>query len=295
VHPDGLVLHRLTPRTRLRVGPRGQAGEKDRPLGHQVHDDLPRLVLNEAALEGAAQIGASGGFASSDISKWLVWPSRFWSVGPSVSETVYDGGLRRSRTVQARAAYDESVASYRQSVLTAFREVEDNLAALRILEDEARVQRDAVQAAEESVRLTTDRYKAGTVSYLDVVVAQTAALTDARAAVDITARRLSASVLLIEALGGGWDGSALPSAGDVAAAAHRPPVGRRRVRARDGAGTAGHARGLPDGAAQAEPRMTPTPVRVAIVGANEGLQRKMRTTVWNKPTASWGHRSSSFA
>jgi NodT family efflux transporter outer membrane factor (OMF) lipoprotein len=157
-----------------------------------------------AAYYPTVTLSASGGFSNSDISKWFLWPSRFWSVGPSVSETVYDGGLRRGQTAQARAAYDEGVASYRQSVLAAFQEVEDNLATLRILEDEARVVAGAVDAAEESVRLTNDRYKAGTVSYLDVVVAQTAALANERAAVDVAGRRMSASVLLIEALGGGW-------------------------------------------------------------------------------------------
>lgn len=167
-----------------------------------------QIGVATAAYYPAVILSATGGFASSDISKWLIWPSRFWSVGPSVSETVYDGGLRRAQTAQARAAYDESVATYRQSVLSAFQEVEDNLATLRILEEEARVVTAAVDAAEESVRLEKDRYKAGTVSYLDVVVAQTLALVNERAAVDVAARRMSASVLLIEALGGGWNADA---------------------------------------------------------------------------------------
>ena len=121
-----------------------------------------------------------------------------------------DGGLRRAQTAQARAAYDQNVAFYRQTVLTGFREVEDNIAALRILENEAQVQADAVRAAEESVSLTTNQYKAGVVSYLNVVVSQTAALNNEVTAVSIQNRRLAASVLLIKALGGGWDASMLP-------------------------------------------------------------------------------------
>jgi outer membrane protein TolC len=125
---------------------------------------------------------------------------------------VYDGGLRRAQTDQARAAYDASVAGYRQTVLTAFEAVEDNLAALRILEEEARVQGDAVTAAEESVTLTTNQYKAGIASYLNVITAQTIALTNEITAVQVFGRRMTAAVLLIEALGGGWSSADLPSA-----------------------------------------------------------------------------------
>ena len=119
-----------------------------------------------------------GGFESSSLAKWFTAASRFWSVGPGISETVFDGGLRRAQTDSARAAYDATVATYRQTVLTAFQGVEDNLAALRILEEEAGVQDEAVKAAEKSVVLTTDQYKAGTVSYLNVITAQTIALTE---------------------------------------------------------------------------------------------------------------------
>jgi NodT family efflux transporter outer membrane factor (OMF) lipoprotein len=167
-----------------------------------------QIGVATAAYYPTVILSASGGFASSDISKWLIWPSRFWSVGPSISETVYDGGFRRAQTAQARAAYDESVATYRQSVLSAFQEVEDNLATLRILEEEAHVVAAAVDAANESVRLETDRYKAGTVSYLDVVISQAAALANEQTAVDVAVRRMSASVLLVEALGGGWNADA---------------------------------------------------------------------------------------
>jgi outer membrane protein TolC len=138
-----------------------------------------------------------------------------WAIGAAISDTVFDGGLRRAQTDQALAVHDATVASYRQTVLTGFQEVEDNLAALRILADEARVQDDAVKSAQESVTLTTNQYKAGTVSYLNVITAQTIALTSQITAVEILGRRMTAAVLLIRALGGGWDASRLPSAQDV--------------------------------------------------------------------------------
>ena len=164
----------------------------------------------EAAYYPAVTLTASAGFESSDLSHWLTWPNRFWSFGPSITETLYDGGLRGAQTDQARAVYDASVATYRQTVLTGFREVEDNLAALRILEQEAGVQGEAVKAAQQSVTFTTNQYRAGTVSYLDVIVTQTVALNNERTAIDILGRRMTASVLLIKSVGGGWDVSALP-------------------------------------------------------------------------------------
>jgi outer membrane protein TolC len=128
---------------------------------------------------------------------------------------VFDGGLRRAQKNQTLAAYDADVASYRQTVLTAFQEVEDNLAALRILEEEALVQEAAMKAAQQSVALTTNQYKAGTVSYLEVVVTQAVALANERVAVDILGRRMAATVLLVKALGGGWNASALSSAAGI--------------------------------------------------------------------------------
>jgi NodT family efflux transporter outer membrane factor (OMF) lipoprotein len=168
-----------------------------------------------AAFYPTVTLSAAAGFQSSSLSQWLTWPSRFWSVGPAISETVFDGGLRRAQTDQARAAYDASVATYRQTVLAAFQGVEDNLAALRILEDEAGVQSEAVRAAEQSVALTTEQYRAGTVSYLNVITAQTIALTNQITAVQILGRRMTAAVLLIQALGGGWKAADLPSAKEV--------------------------------------------------------------------------------
>ena len=125
--------------------------------------------------------------------------------------TAFDGGRRRAVSDQARAAYDESVANYRQTVLTAFQEVEDNLAALRILNNEAQAQQAAVAAAERSVQLSTNRYRGGVSSYLEVTTAQSVALADERAGVDILRRRMAASVSLIKALGGGWDSASLPT------------------------------------------------------------------------------------
>jgi NodT family efflux transporter outer membrane factor (OMF) lipoprotein len=165
-----------------------------------------------AAYYPTVTLSLSAGFQSGSVSQWFTWPSRFFSVGPSITETVYDGGLRRAQTLEARAAYDASVAAYRQTVLTAFQGVEDNLAALRVLEQESRVQDEAVAAAQQSVTLTTNQYKAGTVSYLNVITVQTIALNNQIAAVQILGRRMAAAVLLIQALGGGWSASDLPSA-----------------------------------------------------------------------------------
>jgi NodT family efflux transporter outer membrane factor (OMF) lipoprotein len=165
-----------------------------------------------AAYYPTVTLSFAGGVESGSVSQWFTWPSRFWSVGPSITETVYDGGLRKAQTDQARAAYDGSVAAYRQAVLAAFQGVEDNLAALRVLEEEARVQDEAVRAAQESVALTTNQYKAGVVSYLNVITVQTIALNDRITAVQLLGRRMAAAVLLIQALGGGWTAGELPSA-----------------------------------------------------------------------------------
>jgi NodT family efflux transporter outer membrane factor (OMF) lipoprotein len=165
-----------------------------------------------AAFYPTLTLSAAGGFRSTDSASWLTVPSRYWSVGAALAQVLFDGGLRSGVTAQARATYDSNVASYRQTVLTGFQEVEDNLAALRILEEEAAVQAEAVTAARQSVELTTNQYKAGIVSYLNVVAVQTVALNNERTAVGILGARLSASVLLVKALGGGWDASALVAA-----------------------------------------------------------------------------------
>jgi NodT family efflux transporter outer membrane factor (OMF) lipoprotein len=175
-----------------------------------------QIGVAESAFFPSLTLSASGGYESSQLSKWLTLPSRFWAVGPALAETLFEGGLRQAQTEQARAAYDANVASYRQTVLTGFQEVEDNLAALRILEREARVQEEAVQAARQSVALTTNQYKGGIVSYLDVIVVQAAALSNEISAANILGRRMVASVALIKALGGGWNAAELSTADSLA-------------------------------------------------------------------------------
>ncbi|HEY6008932.1 MAG TPA: efflux transporter outer membrane subunit [Geobacteraceae bacterium] len=168
-----------------------------------------QIGFAEAAYYPTISLSGAVGFEASDLAKWLDWPSRFWSLGASVSETLFEGGLRGAQTEQARAAYDATVATYRQTVLTGFQEVEDNLSTLRILEQEARVQEEAVSAARRTREIVTNQYKAGIVSYLEVIVAQAATLNNERTAIDIAGRRLSASVLLVKALGGGWHAASL--------------------------------------------------------------------------------------
>jgi NodT family efflux transporter outer membrane factor (OMF) lipoprotein len=156
-------------------------------------------------------LGASGGFESTSITTWFNGPSGFITGSASALVTVFDVGRRRAINDQAKAAYAQTVANYQQTVLTSFQEVEDGLAALRILENEAQVQSAAVSAAEHSLTLSTNRYKGGVANYLEVITAQSAALSDERTAVDIAGRRMAASVSLIKALGGGWNRSALPT------------------------------------------------------------------------------------
>jgi NodT family efflux transporter outer membrane factor (OMF) lipoprotein len=168
-----------------------------------------RIGVAEAAFYPNVTLSASAGLEAASPAKWLAWPARFWSVGPAVSEVLFDGGLRRAQTDQARAAYDAQVAAYRQTVLTGFQEVEDSLAALRVLEEEAQVQQEALAAARQTVDVVTNQYKAGTVSYLNVIVVQVIALSNEQAALNILGRRMAASVTLVKALGGGWDASAL--------------------------------------------------------------------------------------
>ncbi len=156
-------------------------------------------------------ITATGGLQSGSIVNWFTWPSRYWSVGPQALQTIFDYGRRRAQVQIAQAAYEAQVASYRQTALTAFQEVEDNLSTLRILEQESATQHEASIAAESSLQLSLNRYKGGLVTYLEVVTAQSTALTNERTEVDLVRRRMDASVLLIKALGGGWDVSKLPN------------------------------------------------------------------------------------
>ncbi|MGB6056291.1 MAG: TolC family protein, partial [Burkholderiaceae bacterium] len=165
-----------------------------------------QIGVAQAAYFPALTLSASAGFQSSSFANWLTLPNRVWAIGPALAQTLFDAGLRRAQSDAAIAAYDAEVAAYRQAVLTSFGEVEDNLAALRILEQEAQVQDEALQLARQSVLLTTNQYRAGTVSYLNVVTVQATALASENAALGILNRRLAASVLLIKALGGGWSG-----------------------------------------------------------------------------------------
>jgi NodT family efflux transporter outer membrane factor (OMF) lipoprotein len=168
-----------------------------------------QIGVAQAAYFPSLTLSADGGFSGSHLSNWLSWPSRFWSVGAALAETVFDGGLRGALTDEARASYDATVADYRQTVLTAFQEVEDQLAALRILEEEARVQDDAVKSSQKLTEITMNQYKAGTASYLNVITAQAAELSNERASLDILGRRMTASASLIKALGGRWNALSL--------------------------------------------------------------------------------------
>ena len=170
-----------------------------------------QIGFAKAAYYPTLTLSAAGGTEGSAIGNWVAWPSRFFALGPTLLETLYDGGLRHATTDQARAVYEANVAAYRQSVLTAFQEVEDNLAALRILEEENAKQQQAVESAERSTALSLNRYKGGLVTYFEVITAQSIALSDEITAVNILTRRMNSSVLLIKALGGGWDASSLPS------------------------------------------------------------------------------------
>jgi NodT family efflux transporter outer membrane factor (OMF) lipoprotein len=174
-----------------------------------------RIGVAKAAYYPLLNLTAAGGFESGVITTLLSGPSALWAVGPSALLTLFDGGRRRAASDQAIAAYDQTVASYRGTVLTGFQEVEDNLAALRILEKEAQTENEAVVAAQKSLELSITRYKGGVTSYLEVTIAQSAALVDERAAVDISMRRMVASVLLIKALGGGWNAANLPTSRDL--------------------------------------------------------------------------------
>ena len=198
--PIGLPSELLEQRPDIAAAERLMAAANAQ-IGVAVAAYYPTITLSGAA-----------GFEASSLAKWLAWPSRFWAVGATISEIVFEGGLRRAQTAQARAAYDATVASYRETVLTGFQEVEDNLAALRILEEENQVQDEAVKAARQSLAVAMNQYRAGIVSYLNVLVVQVIALNNEKTAIDIQGRRMVASVLLVKALGGGWNASALSSA-----------------------------------------------------------------------------------
>jgi NodT family efflux transporter outer membrane factor (OMF) lipoprotein len=190
-----------------------------------------RLMAQANAQIGVAQaayfptltLSAAAGFDSPTAANWLTWPARFWSVGPSLSETIFDGGLRSATLAQYRAAYDQAVATYRQTVLTAFQQVEDNLASLRILSQEIQQEDLAVSSAQRFVNLATDRYKLGLDPYLDVITAQTSLFSNQQTDATLRLQQLTASVQLIEGLGGGWESALLPTSGDIRAGKTQHP------------------------------------------------------------------------
>jgi multidrug efflux system outer membrane protein len=158
----------------------------------------------KAAFFPTVRIDGLAGFQSINSSTWFDWPSRFWSVGPSLQLPLFTGGANRAQLAATHAAYDENVADYRQTVLTAFAEVEDQLAAQRLLAAEWQAEHEAVRSAEHALGIANNRYKSGLVTYLDVVTAQADALVHERSAVELTGERLTAAVNLIKSLGGGW-------------------------------------------------------------------------------------------
>jgi NodT family efflux transporter outer membrane factor (OMF) lipoprotein len=169
-----------------------------------------QIGIADAAWYPTLSLSAIAGFQGTSALNWLTWPSRFWAVGPEFSETLFDAGRRRAAKQSALAGYDSAVATYRQTTLNAFGQVEDNLAVLHVLSTEAQQQDQATAAAQQTLQLFTNRYQGGVDTYLQVVVSQTTALNNERNDIDIMRRQLEASVLLIKALGGNWNRSQLP-------------------------------------------------------------------------------------
>ena len=194
VMPPGLPSELLERRPDIAAAER-QMAAANAQIGVAQAAYFPTLTLNGVF-----------GFRANTPQNWLVSPSRLWSVGPALAETLFDGGSRDAVKKQAEAAYDANVATYRQTVLNAFKEVEDNLSALRTLEAEAQTQDEAVQSSRLSTELTLNQYKAGTVNYLNVVTVQAMQHNNEATAVKILGQRLVAAVALVQALGGGWNG-----------------------------------------------------------------------------------------
>jgi NodT family efflux transporter outer membrane factor (OMF) lipoprotein len=181
----------------------------------QVAAANEQIGIAKAAFYPAVTFGGSAGSQAAAIADLLTAPTRLWSVGVQVAETLFDGGKRRAQVRLSQAAYDSTVANYRQTVLTGFEQVEDALAELRVLDQEAQVVDQAVAAARQSLDISTIQYRSGLTNYLQVITAQTNLLQNQRATVDLRSRRLVAGVSLIQALGGGWDSSQLPTTQQV--------------------------------------------------------------------------------
>lgn len=196
-----------------------------------------RLIAAANANIGIAQtayyptltLGATAELANANLAKLFTWGSRVWSTGPSINQTLFDYGKRDASVQSARASYDSAVNAYRQTVLTAFQQVEDNLSNLRVLAQEAQQLDSAVKAAEQSLQLEIDRYKAGTDSYLNVITTQTIALNDERSAVVLLGRRMVSAVNLMVALGGGWDTSTLPTPDQIRSRGMADPKNVQKV------------------------------------------------------------------
>jgi NodT family efflux transporter outer membrane factor (OMF) lipoprotein len=170
-----------------------------------------QIGIAKSAYYPTVTLSAGAGLESSSFTDWFTWPSRFWSIGAAAAETIFDAGLRRATVQQFEAQYDQTVANYRNTVLTAFQQVEDNLSSLRILSQEIHQQDSAVNSAQRNLDIATDRYKLGIDPYLNVITAQTTLLTNKQTAVTLRIQQINSSVQLVEALGGGWDRSQLPS------------------------------------------------------------------------------------
>ena len=182
-----------------------------------------QIGIAQAAFFPALTLAATAGLQASRITTWISWPSRFFSVGPTLAETIFDAGRRRAQVTQNLAAYDAAVAAYRQSVLTAFQQVEDSLSTLRVLAAESVVADESVKSADRALAVSTAQYKAGTTAYLTVLTAQGTALAAERTQIDLLTRRLEASVQLMVNLGGGWDTSQLPTKQDIVKTVNQPP------------------------------------------------------------------------
>jgi NodT family efflux transporter outer membrane factor (OMF) lipoprotein len=177
----------------------------------RVAEANEQIGIARAAYYPTVTLGGIAGPEGTSVANWFDWPSLFWAVGLSLTETLFDGGRRHATSEAAIANYDAMVADYRQTTLSAFQQVEDNLAALRILEQEVRQQHDAVVSSQETLRIFNDRYAGGVDTYLPVIIEQTLVLTNQRNEADILRRQMDASVLLVKALGGGWHARELPT------------------------------------------------------------------------------------
>ena len=201
--PLGVPSHLLERRPDIAAAERSMA-EANAQLGIAYAAYYPNVTLS-----------ASGGFESSSFTSWLSWPSRFWSIGTSLSETIFDAGLRRATVRQFVAVYSADVADYRQTVLTAFQQVEDFLAAERVLSQQTEKQKEAVGSAQQFFDLEYDRYQTGIDPYINVLTAQNTLLADQQSLVNLQTQRMTSEVQLIVALGGGWEFSDLPSPAQV--------------------------------------------------------------------------------